>query len=130
MKILFIIIFSVSTANSHAQTFDEWFHQNETQKKYLLQQIAALQMYIGYAQKGYSIAKSGLQTIHSIKSRDFNLHNNYFKSLCAVSPTVKKYIKVADIISMQISIAKQVRSTIKQCRQLTAKEINYLQQVF
>ena len=132
MKNLLIILICVFAAKSHAQTYDEWFRQKATQKKYLLQQIAALQMYIGYAQKGYSIAKSGLQTIHSIKSGDFNLHNNYFNSLSAVSPTVKKYSKVAAIIAMQISIAKQVRSTIKQCTNttLTAIELNYLQQVF
>ena len=133
MKKLLILLLCVCSLKSLAQTYDEWFSQKKTQKKYLLQQIAALQMYIGYAEKGYSIASKGLNTIRDIKHGDFNLHSTFFNSLSAVNPTVKNYVKVADIIATQISIAKQVRSTIKQCtngKQLTAAELNYLQQVF
>ena len=52
--------------NLTAQTWAEWFRQKATQKKYLLQQIAALHVYSGYLSKGYSIAKDGLNTIKSI----------------------------------------------------------------
>ena len=48
--------------NLFAQTLAEWVSQKVTQKKYLLQQIAALQVYSGYLSKGYSIAKDGLNT--------------------------------------------------------------------
>jgi hypothetical protein len=133
MKKFLIILLCLVVAESHAQTYDEWFRQKNTQKKYLLQQIAALKMYIGYAEKGYSIASKGLNTIHQIKHGDFNLHSTFFNSLSAVNPSVKNYVKVADIISMQISIAKRVRSAIKQCtngKQLTVAELNYLKQVF
>ncbi|MBK6993318.1 MAG: hypothetical protein IPH34_16515 [Chitinophagaceae bacterium] len=39
----------------------------ENSKKYLLQQIVALQVYIGYAKKGYNIASKGIATVRSIK---------------------------------------------------------------
>jgi uncharacterized protein HemY len=134
MKILLIIlVFLISIKQSNAQTYDEWFRQKKTQKKYLLQQIAALKVYIGYAEKGYSIATKGLNTIQDIKHGDFNLHNNFFNSLTSVNPRVKQYSKVAAIIAMQISIAKHVHNTIIDCRkakQLTDKELEYLQQVF
>src|SRR5438270_175824 len=107
MKIIFAIILSISIGVCHAQTFDEWFNQKETQKKYLLAQIAALHTYIDYAQKGFSIVNNGLNTIRDIKKGDFNLHNNFLNSLSTVNPTVKKYAKVASIIAMQISIANQ-----------------------
>ena len=64
-----------------AQTFSEWFRQKKTQKKYLLQQIAALQVYIGYAQKGYRIAKEGLTTIGGFTKGEFDLHSD-FQKLC------------------------------------------------
>ena len=51
------MLFAIISTGTRAQTFAEWFRQSATQKKYLLQQIAALQVYIGYVQKGYSIAK-------------------------------------------------------------------------
>lgn len=126
MKILIFLLVAVNV--SQAQTYDEWVRQKETQKKYLLEQIAALKTYIGYAEEGYSIAKKGLNTIKDIKNGDFNLHDNFFKSLSAVNPEIKKYSKVAAIISMQISITKLVRNS--RFKQLTSVELNYLQQVF
>ncbi len=133
MKNILIILLSLVSIQSKSQTYDEWFRQKKTQKKYLLQQVAAFQMYIGYAEKGYSIAKKGLNTIQDIKHGDLKLHNSFFNSLEAVNPRIKKYSKVADIIATQISIAKQVHNTLRICRnakQLTNTELNYLQHVF
>lgn len=134
MKKLFIIsILFLCTANLSAQTSAEWSRQKATQKKYLLQQIAALRVYSGYLYKGYSVAKNGLNTIQSIKNGDLLQHTNYFASLVTANPQIKRYKRVADIIAMQISIAKQSANTIKSLRNnhyFTSKEINYLRGVF
>lgn len=132
-KIIIIASLLCSVQALSAQTFAEWFRQKATQKKYLLQQIAALQVYIGYVSKGYSIAKKGLNTIQNIKHGDLNLHSSYFTSLVTVNPKIKRYAKVADILALQIDIARQVTQTIKDCknnRQLTLAELAYLQKVF
>ena len=47
-----ILLFLFVSMLLSAQTTAEWFNQKATQKKYLIQQIAALQVYIGYLQKG------------------------------------------------------------------------------
>lgn len=134
MKQVFIIaILLVVFYAGHAQSWDEFFNQKKTQKKYLVQQIAALQVYAGYLQKGYTIARDGISRVQSIGKGDFSLHNNFFASPGIVNPRIKHYAKVAEIIVMQVSIAKQASSTMKQCRngkQLTGAEINYLQSVF
>lgn len=122
---LFTLLFSVT----HAQTFAEWFRQGETQSKYMLQQIAALQVYIGYIQKGYSIAKQGLNTISDIKHGEFNLHKNYYNSLKTVNPTIKNYSKVADIIALQLNIIKVYNESEKQAREsrlFNEEEISYI----
>ena len=132
-KIIAIALLLSFATSGSAQTFAEWFRQKATQRKYLLQQIAALQVYIGYVSKGYSIAKKGLSSIQDIKHGDFNLHDSYFTSLITVNPKIKRYAKVADIIALQISIAKQTAKTIKDCKnshQLTTAELGYLQKVF
>lgn len=116
-----------------AQNNAEWFKQKTTQRKYLLQQIAALQVYIGYVSKGYSIVKKGLNTIQDIKHGDFQLHSSYFTSLVMVNPKIKRYAKVADILALEINITRQAAKTIKDCRnsnQLTQSELSYLQKVF
>ncbi|HUZ57801.1 MAG TPA: hypothetical protein VMU83_03365 [Hanamia sp.] len=132
-KLLIISIMVLCAENLSAQTSSEWFRQKATQKKYLLQQIAALQVYSGYLSKGYSIAKNGLTTIKSIKNGDLLQHSNYFNSLVTVNPQIKRYKKVADIIAMQVSISKQSGNAIKIFRNnhyFTPTEINYLQDIF
>jgi hypothetical protein len=132
-KLLIISIMVLCAENLFAQTWAEWFRQKETQKKYLLQQVAALKVYSGYLSKGYSIAKNGLNTIKSIKNSDLLQHSNSFTSLVTVNPKIKQSKKVADIIAMQISITKQTGNAIKRFRNnhhFTTTEIYYLQNVF
>jgi len=132
-KLLIISIVVLCAENLSAQTWAEWFRQKATQKKYLLQQIAALKVYTGYLSKGYSIAKNGVNTIKSIKNGDLLQHTNYFTSLVTVNPKIRRYAKVADIIVLQITIAKQSSNAIKSFRNnrhFTPTEINYLQGVY
>lgn len=104
--IAFLMLFFLSFQYAYAQTWGEFFNQKKTQKKYLLEQIAALQMYIGYAKKGYDIAGSGLNTIRDITRGEFNLHDTFISSLKTVNPLLRNSSKVADIIALQISISK------------------------
>lgn len=119
--------------SSNAQTADEWLNQNSTQKKYLLQQIAALKVYLGYAKKGYTIVTSGVTTIRNIKNGDLNLHRDFFNRLKNVNPAIRKYAKVADIIAYQVKIIKQTKITIQQIRetkQFAEAELDHCKQVF
>lgn len=133
-KILLMLFLCVSVAGSlQAQTFAEWFDQKNTQRKYLLQQIAALQVYIGYAQKGYSIAKDGLNTIGGFTRGEFKLHTDYFNSLKSVNPQIKRYAKVADIIALQVKIVKNYNRTYRQLNSSDAfnnDELAYIGRVF
>lgn len=104
---LLVCLLMAFTANlTQAQTFGEFFNQKKTQKKYLLQQIAALQVYIGYAKKGYNIVNDGLQSIKSITNGEFGLHTAYINSLKAVSPVIRNNIKIAEIIETQLNITR------------------------
>jgi hypothetical protein len=119
--------------SSNAQTFDEWFNQQATQKKYLLQQIAALQVYLGYSKKGYNIVTGGINTIRNIKNGDLNLHRDFFNRLKNVNPAIRRYAKVTDIIAYQVKIIKQTKLTLQQIRetkQFTEAELDYCKQVF
>ncbi len=133
-KIFLFLLLFVSVAGSlQAQTFEEWFQQKKTQKKYLLQQIAALQVYIGYAQKGYHIAKEGLTTIGGFTKGEFNLHTDYFNSLKSVNPVVKRYAKVAKIIALQIKIVQNYNRTYRRLNgsdMFSGDELAYIGRVF
>jgi hypothetical protein len=98
---------------SMAQTWSEWFSQKKTQKKYLLEQVAALKIYAGYLKKGYEIGSSGLDFIKGATKGEFDLHGAFFSSLKAVSPEVKRNSKIAEIIQMQLQIGKAFSSIKK-----------------
>jgi hypothetical protein len=131
--ILLSIIASLLFSEVNAQAFNEWVNQKSTQKKYLLQQIAALQVYISYAKKGYNIVSSGINAIRDIKKGDLNLHNTFFNSLKSINPKISRYVKVADIIAYQVRIiklAKQTLQSIREANQFTTEEAEYCKKVF
>lgn len=132
-KILMIgWLFSYSFVG-HTQTFNEWFRQKKTQIQYLLDQIAANEVYIQYAEKGYKIAQDGLSLINDIKQREFSLHKNYFNSLKNIKPAISGYVKVADILSCSGQITSLCKSTLQQmCKsgQFRVGEITYVSGVF
>lgn len=123
----------VVSGKSHSQLTDELFNQKKTQKEYLLKQIAALHLYIGYVKEGIDVAQKGLNTISNIKQGDYNLHNDFFSSLKNVNPKIKNYTRVADIIAMQVNIIKQYNKACQQVRedrQFTSEEVKYIKGVF
>jgi hypothetical protein len=116
-------------AQSQAQTFDEWFEQNKTRKKYQKQQIGELQVYLEALEKGYAIVESGLNTIGGIKSGEFDLHNSFYTSLRMVSPVVSGMGEVADVVALQAATVERFSSALARYRAsngLRSDEVTYL----
>src|ERR1700726_4220069 len=91
-------------AHAPAQVLSSFFDQQATELKYGEQQIAYLQLYIGYLEKGYTIAKDGLSAIADIKKGEWTLHQDFFNSLSSINPKLNSYGRIADIISLELSI--------------------------
>jgi len=111
-RLLVSVVLMVIAQVMQAQTWAEWTQQKETQKKYLIQQIAALQVYLGYAKTGYDIANKGLTVIGKIKKGDFDLHDQFFASFRYTKPAIASSPKVAAIIARQIQILKETSKTL------------------
>src|SRR5260221_3562126 len=120
------------SCESYGQTFAEWFQQKKTQKKYLIQQIAALRVYVGYLKKGYTIVHNGLNTIGNIKNGSFNLDRDFFSSLKNVNPVIRNMAKVTDIIAFQVFITREMGRVYHFCatnKHFTPEEIHYIAKV-
>ncbi|WEK36103.1 MAG: hypothetical protein P0Y53_01195 [Candidatus Pseudobacter hemicellulosilyticus] len=133
LVIALVLWAAVGNVSAQSTLWKEWFKQKKTQKEYLTKQIAALQVYIGYAREGYTIYRNGLNTIGRIKDGDFNLHQEFFSSLKAVNPEVARYGRVADIIQVQLEIARISHKTITTAKRggmLHADEVSYLVDVY
>jgi len=134
MKYVIVAITMLCSIASHAQTpnWNEWFRQKKTQRKYLIQQIAALKVYLEYLKKGYQIVDKGLTTIGEIKNGTFNLDKDYFNSLKVVSPVIRNSPKVNDILVYQHLIKEKLEYFVTECKrndQLTSDEKVYIQSV-
>jgi len=130
---LIILILANFSSRGKGQTFAEWTQQKKTQIKYLEQQIVGLDMYMGYLQKGYNTAREVLSAIANIRMEDFDLHKNYFNTLREINPSIKKYIRIADIISLQQSILNTCKKTVEITKEntwFTFQEASYIQNVF
>ena len=123
----------VLTSTAYTQNLQEWTQQKKTQIKYLVNQIAAFEVYTSYARKGIAIANDDLNAIKNIKKGDLSLHKGYFSSLTNINPSVKRYWKVADIISKEAQLfsncIKQMH-LLKQNTSNTAGEITYCIKIF
>lgn len=99
----------------------------------MLQQITRLEVTLQEAKQGYAIVQKGLSVIGDIKQGNFNLHNTYFSSLSSVKTPVKTYVRIADVIQMQLAILDDCRLTVAQLSPTnlyTAAELAYCSQVF
>jgi hypothetical protein len=99
----------------------------------MLQQLAVLQSYRHVAEKGYSIAEQGLQTIGQIKNGEFNLHSTFISSLKVVSPIVGNMAEVAEIIGLEASMIDQFSHRLGAWRQsawLQPAELSYINQLY
>lgn len=128
LGIVLLLLVAAAAPKCSAQTWGEFFNQKKTQRKYLLNQITALQAYIGYAKKGYAVVSEGINTVGDISRGEFGLHSAFISGLKRVSPAVRNDARVAEIIAMQLSILKGF-SSLKAGGQLSAEQMSYVAEV-
>jgi hypothetical protein len=83
--------------------------------------------------KTYTILRDGYTKIRDITSGNYKLHQVFLDGLLAVSPGVRKYQRIADIIQYQLIILKEYKSayaTFKESGQFNEQEITYLFAVY
>jgi len=128
-----LIAIIITTVATNAQTWDEWFRQKKTQKKYLVQQIAALKVYLKFLKEGYDVAKQGLDIVGDIKDGNFNDHSTYFSSLKLVNGNVPDISKIHAIVAYQNAIMKEFGSLVNECnadQSLSQNEKSYVKSVY
>ena len=122
---LLTAIASGMAIKADAQTFAEWFKQKSTQKKYLLQQIAALEVYGAYLKKGYQVAGHGLGSISGYLRTENGLHAGYYQKLETASPLVRSNPQVREILAWQNDILTRLKG-IDAITGLSKDEKSYL----
>jgi hypothetical protein len=82
---------------------------------------------------GYQIYTQGYGSISQLSKGNFDLHSVYLNGLLSISPAVKNYGRIADIIIQQASLISEYKSSYKQFSQsgtFSASELSYMSNVY
>lgn len=83
--------------------------------------------------KGYQIVSTGYNAVKNISQGNFSLHGAFIDGLMLVSPEVRKYHKVAGILTCQKDIVSEYRTAFnrfKSAGTFSGQEISYLGKVY
>ncbi|WP_316778767.1 TerB family tellurite resistance protein [Pedobacter antarcticus] len=98
-----------------------------------VEKLSQLKNILEDMKKGWSVVSGGYNMIRDISRGNFSLHEFFLDGLMLVSPEVKKYRRVADIITCQKSIVIEYKSAFAQFRSSGAfnvDELEYLSSVY
>lgn len=109
--------------------------QSDEAKQLLLnvEKLAQFKAILKNMKDGYQLLHKGYTAVKDISQGNFNLHKTFLDGLMQVSPLVKKYKRVADIVAYQVRIAKEYKAAFKQfkdSKQFSISEIEYLGKVY
>lgn len=83
--------------------------------------------------KGYEVLSGGYNAVKDMSQGNFTLHKTFLDALIQVSPVVKNYKRVGDIISYQILLTKESKTAFNRfskSENFTLKEMTYFEKVY
>ncbi len=98
-----------------------------------VEKLSQLKNILSDMKKGYQIVSTGYNAVKNISQGNFSLHEVFIDGLMLVSPEVRKYHKVAGIITYQKDIVSEYRNAFNRFRasgNFSAQEISYLGSVY
>ena len=109
--------------------------QSEEAQQLLLnvEKLAQLKQILSDLKKGYKIVSTCYNNIKNISQGNLSLHKTFLDGLLEVSPTVKKYRKVGEIINFQVSIVREYKNAYRRFTSdgnFSVKELEYLSNVY
>ncbi len=122
-----IICFSIIPEKANAQSA-------EIQQLILnIEKLSQFKKILSDMKKGYELLSEGYKTVKDMSEGNFSLHKTFLDALMQVSPMVKNYKKIGDIINYQILLVKESRnglSRFSKSGNFNEKEIQYFEYVY
>ncbi len=126
-KFIVILLLAVGSLKGIAQS-------HEAQQLLLnVTKLAQFKQILADLKKGYTIVAKGYTTIRDISQGNFSLHDHFLDALLQVSPTIRRYKKIADIISLQLQLVKEYRAAWRRFQgnnNFSTKELEHIQRVY
>lgn len=126
-KILIILVLVITSYKSPAQ------YKEIMQLALNIEKLAQFKQILTDLKKAYEILNGGYNTIKNISKGNFSLHKTFLDGLLEVSPAVKKYRRVADIVDLQLLLVREYKSAYNRFKaepNFTPQEIKYIGKVY
>lgn len=98
-----------------------------------IEKLAQFRQILKDMKKGYEILNGGYNTIKKISQGNFSLHETFLDALMQVSPTIRNYRRVGDIVNCQVLLVKDYKAAFnrfKKSGNFNPDEIAYLERVY
>lgn len=98
-----------------------------------IEKLAQFRQILKDMKKGYEILNDGYNTVKKLSQGNFNLHETFLDALMQVSPTVRNYRHVGDIVNYQVLLVKEYKAAFnrfKNSGNFNPDEIAYLERVY
>lgn len=98
-----------------------------------IEKLSQFKKILSDMKKGYELLSGGYKTVKDMTEGNFSLHKTFLDALMQVSPAVKKYKRVGEIVDYQISIVRESRSGMNRfikSGNFSGPELNYFEKVY
>lgn len=98
-----------------------------------VEKLTQLKSILSDMKKGYTIIANGYNAVKNISQGNFSLHETFLDGLMLVSPEVRKYGRVADIITAQKDIVSEYKRSLKNFQRsgiMNGDELGYISRVY
>jgi hypothetical protein len=133
-KIIIILLLTVGiSAATHKASAQVSTAQDMQQLVLDIEKLTQFKAILGDMKTGYTLLTQGYNQVEAISQGNFSLHSAFLNSLMAVSPEVRKYGRIADIIEDQASIVSEYKLTLQQANSgghFNVQEMVYMNSVF
>lgn len=126
-KMLWVVMFCFSVSRANAQEFEI------AQLLLNIEKLVQFKNILQDMKDGYEILTTGYNSVKDLSEGNFSLHKVFLDGLLEVSPTVKKYKRIAQIVEMQIELTRTYKVALKRFRLselFSATEMDYLEGVY
>jgi len=98
-----------------------------------VEKLSQLKQILSDMKTGYDILSKGYNTVKDLSEGNFNLHQVFLDGLYAVSPTVRQYGRIADIVNNQLQLVKEYQAAFERFKEsgsFSPGEISYIGSVY
>jgi len=98
-----------------------------------VEKLSQLKNILSDMKKGYEVVSAGYSSVKNIAEGNFSLHDAFLSGLWLVSPEVRKYYRIAEIISAQRDLLLEYKSAYGRFSgsgTFSGSELSYLSKVY